>query len=64
MSALYSVTYTIKRVKFVFKLKGISDGTLATNFRRVACDVGNSTDVEKVAHETYFANSTEVDEHV
>lgn len=49
-----------KCTQSVFKLKRISDGTSATNFRRIACD---GTDVKKVAR-MYFVNFTEVDEHV
>lgn len=37
-----------KRVQSAFKLRRISDGTSATNFRRVAC---GGTDVKKKLHE-------------
>lgn len=52
-----------ERIRFSFKLKCINDGNSVTNFRRVACDAGNGTDIEKVAR-TYLVNFAGVDEHV
>lgn len=54
----------LNAIQFVSKLKRISDGTLATNFRRVACDAGNGIDVKKKIARMYFVNFAEMDKHV